>query len=156
MLAQAGVKRFRILRVFTETKTFCLDNMPEIAYTPAVKTPEEKPPSPKPLVWMGDSLEAYGAFRRQSAKRSASPCIRPRSATNTSRKGFGAGVLEVVSDHRGDTFRGVYTVRLAGKVYALHAFQKKSKSGIATPKGEIALVRQRLKRAIELHEAQEN
>jgi phage-related protein len=60
-------------------------------------------------------------------------------------------VLEVVSDHRGDTYRAVYTVRLAGRVYVLHAFQKKSKSGMATPKAEIDLVKQRLRRAIELH-----
>ena len=71
-------------------------------------------------------------------------------------KGLGTGVLEVVSDHRGDTFRAVYTVRLEGKVYVLHAFQKKSKSGVAAPRSEIDLVRQRLKRAIELHAAQEN
>ena len=64
---------------------------------------------------------------------------------------IGSGILEVVSDHRGDTYRAVYTVRLAGRVYVLHAFQKKSKSGIATPKPEIDLVKQRLKRAIELH-----
>jgi phage-related protein len=44
-------------------------------------------------------------------------------------KGLGAGVLEVVEDFDGDTYRAVYTVRLAGAVYVLHAFQKKSKSG---------------------------
>jgi phage-related protein len=66
-------------------------------------------------------------------------------------KGFGAGILEIVSDHRGDTFRAVYTVRLAGRVYVLHAFQKKSKIGVATPKSELDLIQQRLKRAIELH-----
>ncbi len=70
-------------------------------------------------------------------------------------KGFGPGVLEVVSDHRGDTFRAVYTARLAGRVYVLHAFQKKSKRGIATPKSELDLVKQRLKRAMELHGSQE-
>jgi len=65
-------------------------------------------------------------------------------------KGFGgAGVLEVVDDHDGDTYRAVYTVRFAGVVYVLHAFQKKSKHGIATPKHEIALIEQRLKRARE-------
>lgn len=68
-------------------------------------------------------------------------------------KGFGgAGVLEVVNDHDGDTYRAVYTVRLAGVVYVLHAFQKKSKSGVATPRREIALVEQRLKRAGEDHD----
>jgi len=65
-------------------------------------------------------------------------------------------VLEVVSDYRGDTFRAVYTVRLAGRVYVLHVFQKKSKAGIATPKTELDLIRKRLKRAIELHVPQEN
>ena len=64
-------------------------------------------------------------------------------------RGF-AGVLEIVSDHRGDTFRTVYTVRLKRAVYVLHAFQKKSKHGIATPKSEIDLVEQRLRRAIEI------
>jgi phage-related protein len=65
-------------------------------------------------------------------------------------RGFPGGVLEVVSDHRGDTFRAVYTVRLQGAVYILHAFQKKSKQGIATPKSEIDLVKQRLRLAIEI------
>ena len=71
-------------------------------------------------------------------------------------RGVGSGVLEVVSDHRGDTFRAVYTVRLAGRIYVLHVFQKKSKKGIATPKSELDLVRQRLKRAMELHASEEN
>jgi phage-related protein len=70
-------------------------------------------------------------------------------------KGFTGGVLEVVSDHRGDTFRTVYTVRLERAVYVLHAFQKKSKHGIATPKNEIDLVKQRLQRAIEIDRDQE-
>lgn len=70
-------------------------------------------------------------------------------------KGLGPGILETVSDHRGDTFRAVYTLRLAGKVYVLHAFQKKSKTGITTPKAEMDLVKQRLKRAMELHAAKE-
>ena len=61
-------------------------------------------------------------------------------------KGFGdAGVLEVVEDFDGNTFRAVYTVRFSKVVYVLHAFQKKSKSGIATPQKEIEKVRSRLK-----------
>jgi phage-related protein len=68
-------------------------------------------------------------------------------------KGFGgAGVLEVVDDFDGDTFRAVYTIRFAGVVYVLHAFQKKSKRGAATPRHQIELVEQRLKRAREDHE----
>jgi len=114
---------------------------------------------PKPLIWMGDSLEmlqgfpedvkdelGFALFQAQTGKKhiKAKPL-----------NGFGAGVLEVVSDHRGDTFRAVYTVRLAGRVYVLHAFQKKSKTGIATPKTEMELVKNRLRRAKELHELRE-
>jgi phage-related protein len=63
-------------------------------------------------------------------------------------KGYGgAGVLEVVRDYRGDTFRAVYTVRLAGSVYVLHVFQKKSKKGRATPKMDMKLIEQRLREA---------
>lgn len=61
-------------------------------------------------------------------------------------KGFGdAGVLEVVESQQGDTYRAVYTVRYATAVYVLHCFQKKSSSGIATPKPELDLIQQRLK-----------
>ena len=68
--------------------------------------------------------------------------------------GFGgAGVLEIIEDHHGDTYRAVYTVRLAGRVYVLHAFQKKSKAGIQTPKAEINLIKSRLKRAEDEHAA---
>jgi phage-related protein len=63
-------------------------------------------------------------------------------------KGFtGAAVLEIVADHDGDAFCVVYTVRFADAIYALHAFQKKSKRGIATPKWEIERIRQRLRQA---------
>src|SRR5262245_28002734 len=68
-------------------------------------------------------------------------------------KGIGdAGVLESIARHDGDTFRAVYTVRLAEAVYVLHVFQKKSKRGIATPKKELDLVRNRLKLAEQEHE----
>ena len=62
-------------------------------------------------------------------------------------KGEGAGVLEIVEDHRGDTYRAVYTVRFADAVYVLHAFQKKSKSGIKTDQTDVKLIALRLKRA---------
>ncbi|MDL2259806.1 type II toxin-antitoxin system RelE/ParE family toxin [Deltaproteobacteria bacterium OttesenSCG-928-K17] len=63
-------------------------------------------------------------------------------------KGFGsAGVLEVVESDQGGTYRAVYTVRFEDAVYVLHCFQKKSKSGIATPKPEIDLIKARLKQA---------
>jgi len=68
-------------------------------------------------------------------------------------KGFGsASVLEIIDDFDGDTYRAVYTVRFAGVVYVRHAFQKKSTKGIATPKREMAVVTERLKRAKEDYE----
>ena len=68
-------------------------------------------------------------------------------------RGFkGAGVLEVADDFDGDTFRAVYTVRFSDTVYVLHAFEKKSKKGISTPKREMDLIRDRLKLARELHD----
>lgn len=61
-------------------------------------------------------------------------------------KGFGsAGVLEVVENSEGGTYRAVYTVRFGSAVYVLHCFQKKSTHGIATPKPDIDLIRDRLK-----------
>ena len=62
-------------------------------------------------------------------------------------KGFGSGVVEVVARHDGDTFRAVYTVRFEIAVYVLHAFQKKARWGIATPKQDLDLVRRRLRMA---------
>lgn len=62
--------------------------------------------------------------------------------------GFGeAGVVEVIKDYRGDTFRAVYTVRYAGAVYMLHAFQKKSKTSRQNPRRVIEMVKQRLREA---------
>lgn len=64
----------------------------------------------------------------------------------------GAGVLEVVSNSDGNTYRAVYTVRLSEAVFVLHCFQKKSKTGIATPAKEMDLVRSRLKDAERVNE----
>jgi phage-related protein len=67
-------------------------------------------------------------------------------------KGFsGAGVLELIEDEKGNTWRSVYTVRFRDAVYVLHVFQKKSKHGIATPKREMDLIRDRLKLAHDDH-----
>ena len=64
----------------------------------------------------------------------------------------GTSVLEICDDHAGDTYRAIYTVRFSDAVYVLHAFQKKSKKGIATPKSEIELIEQRLRKAKEHHD----
>ena len=109
-------------------------------------------PAPKPVRWIGSSRDDLRSFPEQVRNRvggalwdaqigSKSPYAKPL-------KGFGgAGVLEVVDDFDGNTFRAVYTVCFAGIVYVLHAFQKKARRGIATPKQEIELIEQRLKRA---------
>ena len=62
-------------------------------------------------------------------------------------KGDGPGIFEVVEDYIGDTYRAVYTVRFAGAIYVLHAFQKKSKTGIKTPQEDVKLIKDRLRRA---------
>lgn len=64
-------------------------------------------------------------------------------------------MLELIEDHRGETYRAVYTVRFTNKIYVLHAFRKKSKRGIATPKQEIDLIQDRLKWAERLDAGQE-
>jgi phage-related protein len=70
--------------------------------------------------------------------------------------GFGgAGVVEVVKDFRGDRFRAVYTLRYAGGVYVIHAFQKKSKAGRETPRRDIEMVKQRLREAEQISKERE-
>jgi phage-related protein len=63
----------------------------------------------------------------------------------------GAGVLEMVEDHDGKTYRAVYTVKFEGVIYVLHAFQKKSHKGIATPKSDMDLIKLRLRQAEDDH-----
>jgi len=107
---------------------------------------------PKPLVWVGSSKRDLRAFPR-AVQRDLGQALEIAQFGRTPihakpLKGFkGAGVLEVVEDHDGDTYRAVYTVKLANRVYVLHAFQKKSKRGITTPKHVIELVKARLKEA---------
>lgn len=113
----------------------------------------------KPVIWLGDSLRELKTFPAPvQDEMGYAIYLAQRGDKHVSAKplkGLGSGVLEVVSDHRGDTFRSVYTVRLAERVFVLHAFQKKSKSGIATPKSEIELIKQRLKQAIEISKKKE-
>ena len=110
----------------------------------------------RPVVWVGDSLSAVRGFPRAVRNEVGFALYQAQMGAKHVHakplKGFGSGVLEIVSDTRGDTFRAVYTVRFSNRVYVLHAFQKKAKTGIATPKSEIDLIRQRLKRAMQLHE----
>lgn len=108
------------------------------------------PPIEKPLAWIGSSKKDLMAlplpvqkffghaldFAQRGDQHAAAKVL----------KGFdGAGVLEVVEDDSGGTYRAVYTVKFAQAVFVLHCFQKKSKTGIATPKEDIAIIRARLK-----------
>lgn len=117
---------------------------------------ELPPPPHKPLVWVGPSLEELMELPTE-VRRSIGFALRFAQAgvkTDSVKplKGFrGAGVLEVCEDFDGDTYRAVYTVRLAGVVYVLHCFQKKSKAGIATPKKTIELIQHRLATAERMH-----
>jgi len=114
-------------------------------------------PKLKPVRWVGRSLEELRAFPDE-ARRNIGYALQFAQAgakhpSAKPLKGFsGAGVLEVVEDHHGDTYRAVYTVRFAEIVYMLHAFQKKSKSGIKTPKKELDLIQTRLRRAEHDHQ----
>ena len=102
----------------------------------------------KPVEWVGSSKTDLKRFpgpvqhRMGFAIYQAQIGLRHRDAKPL--KGFGSGVVEVVSRHDGDTFRAVYTVRFETVVYVLHAFQKKSRRGVATPKQDLDLVRRRL------------
>jgi phage-related protein len=114
----------------------------------------------KPVFWIGASLADLRAFPTEVchamgfALWQAQLGRKHQSAKVL--KGFGgAGVLEVVEDFDGDTFRAVYTVKFAGAVYVLHAFQKKSKRGVKTPIAEMNIIRQRLKTAEEHHAERE-
>ena len=117
-------------------------------------------PSPKPVVWLGDTLPVLRATPQEVQDEMGYALylaqIGEKYAAAKPLRGLGPGVLEIIADHRGDTYRAVYTVRFAERVYVLHVFQKKSKKGIATPQSEIDLVRQRLKRAAELDEKREH
>ena len=109
---------------------------------------------PKSVRWVGSSKEDVSDFPEEVRRRVGGALweaqIGRKAPYAKPLTGFGdARVLEIVDEFDGDTFRAVYTVRFAKAVYVLHAFQKKSKRGAATPKTELDLIDQRLKRARE-------
>jgi phage-related protein len=115
----------------------------------------------KPVFWVGSSLRDVQTFpepvRRDighalyaAQKGEIDPSAKPL-------KGFGGtSVMEIVAPFDGNTWRTIYTVRFRDSVYVLHAFQKKSKSGIATPIAEIELIRKRLSTAEQDYERRRN
>src|SRR6266852_3611153 len=115
----------------------------------------------RPLLWMGSSRTDLRGFPRQ-VRRDIGKALYAAQQGETDPaakplRGFGgASVLEIVADQEGGTWRAVYTVRYREAVYVLHAFQKKSKRGIATPKKDIDLIRRRLAEAERLHRERQN
>ncbi len=114
----------------------------------------DETPHVKNLLWVGLSKKDLKAFPAEVksmmgfALYQAQLGQKPASAKPLT--GFGgASVLEIVSDYRTDTYRAVYTVKFRDSVYVIHAFQKKAKKGIATPKAELDVIRSRLKLAEE-------
>ncbi len=106
----------------------------------------------KPVMWVGSSYKDFRAFPDPVQDMMGYALYRAQTGRMHEDakplKGFGgASVLEIVEDHQGDTYRAVYTVRFEAAIYVLHAFQKKAKKGIKTPKDELDLVRARLKAA---------
>ncbi len=106
----------------------------------------------KPVTWVGTSLKDLREF--PATVQDVVGCALYLAQAGGKHpdaevlSGFGgAGVLEVIKDYRGDTFRAVYTLRYAGTVYVLHAFQKKLKTGRATPRRDMELIKQRLREA---------
>src|SRR3990172_9237765 len=108
-------------------------------------------PGERPLFWVGSSKEELLAFPEPVQDEIGTalsvaqfggkhPSVKPW-------RGEGPGVFEVVEDHRGNTYRAVYTVRFEGAVYVLHAFQKKSPTGIRTSKRDVELIARRLNEA---------
>ncbi len=119
-------------------------------------TSNHETPVLRPVVWMGDAKRNVQAFPRGARKLIGDELQliqfggMPRDAKPF--KGVGGGVFEIALRHEGDAYRTVVAVQLGDEIYVLHAFRKKSKKGIATPKPDVDLIKQRYKEAKELAE----
>ncbi|MCL4851065.1 MAG: type II toxin-antitoxin system RelE/ParE family toxin [Bryobacteraceae bacterium] len=114
----------------------------------------------KPVIWVGSSRKDLRAFPEPIQDHVGYALyVAQRGGKHDDTKtlsGFGGGgVVEVITDYRGDTFRAVYTVRFRDTVYVLHAFQKKSKAGRATPRRDMELIQQRLREAEQIAKGRE-
>jgi phage-related protein len=105
----------------------------------------------RPLFWVGSSKEDLRAFPEEVQDHIGTALSVAQFGGKHPRakpwRGEGPGVFEVVEDHRGDTYRAVYTVRFEDAVYVLHAFQKKSPSGVRTSQRDVDLIGRRLNEA---------
>ena len=111
----------------------------------------KRAPGEKLLFWVGSSKEDLLAFPEAVQDEIGTALSVAQFGGKHPKakpwKGEGPGLFEIVADHRDDTYRAVYSVRFEGVIYVLHAFQKKSPSGIRTSKGDIELIARRLKEA---------
>ena len=118
---------------------------------------QERARGEKPLFWVASSLNDLLAFPEKVQKKiGAALSVAQFGGKHPSAKpwkGAGSVVFEIVEDYRSDAYRSIYTVKFADAVYVLHAFQKKSPSGIRTPRKDVELVAQRLKQAQKEYEA---
>ena len=114
-------------------------------------------PGEKPLFWAGsakdDLMEFPEAVKDEIGTALSVAQFGGKHPKAKPWKGEGPGVLEIVADHRGDTYRAVYTVKFERAVYVLHAFQKKSPKGRKTPQSDVDLISWRLRMASEDYEA---
>ena len=108
----------------------------------------------KDIIWVGDSRERLWQFpkepRRVIGKALEYAQLGDKHPAAKPMRGLGTGVLQIVARHSTNAYRAVYTVSIRDRVYVLHCFEKKSTSGIRTPKREIDLIKQRLRRAGEM------
>src|ERR1700743_3642374 len=115
-------------------------------------------PGEKTLIWVSSSKEDLMTFpdsvRRGIGRALSIAQFGGKHPSAKPWKGEGPGVLEIVEDHRGDTYRAVYTVRFARAIFVLHAFQKKSTRGIATSQRDQDLIARRLRAAQQAYEVQ--
>ena len=122
-------------------------------WTVAEGEPNDRKPLLRPLVWMGNSKRNIQAFPEDVRKLMGDELQliqfggMPKDAKPF--RGVGSGVIEIALRHDTDAYRSVLAVQLGEKIYVLHAFQKKSTKGIATPKKDIALIKQRYAEAKE-------
>jgi phage-related protein len=117
-----------------------------------------KRPEPKPCIFIGSSRKDLKRFPAKVQNRMGHALHQVQEGEEPiaakALKGFGGrAILELIDDFDSDTYRAVYTVRFAGVVYVLHAFQKKAKKGIATPQQDIELIKSRLRDAEEHYRA---
>jgi phage-related protein len=110
----------------------------------------------RPIIWGPQTLRELRGYPKQ-VKREFGRALQFAQAGDKHPsakplKGFGGGgILEIVEDYDRGSYRAVYTVRFQEAVYVLHVFQKKSKSGIATPRADVNLIKERLKWATQVH-----